>query len=256
MQTASDRGVALVLSAEEITKGKELTKLHDHFVEQLQIVKDVAACQAVTQSAPADVSMDGEGEEEEEVDEESEVLMKRPMWLRKSKQPAPKDDESNDRIVIHDPPCECCGKRNAECVGPEGLGCMECRNAKQVCSYSRSGRAKGKASVRRPMAASKVVSLRRSEPPITISKGEDMPSASCISKAKPVVSLPTRKRKLVDVEEEDFALADSGLRGDDLVMAGKLQSVYAKFRTIQGLMSDLANDLDMMRAHVNKKARY
>lgn len=120
-----------------------------------------------------------------------------------------------------------------------------------------SGRAKGKASARRPTTAPKnrVASSRGSEPPITISEGEDMPSASRISKAKPVVLLQGRKRKLADVEEEDFALADSGLRGDDLVMAGKLRGVYAKFRTIQGLMSEVANELDMMRVHLNKKAR-
>ncbi|KAG2093524.1 uncharacterized protein F5147DRAFT_657419 [Suillus discolor] len=258
MKTVLDRGVTLVLSAEEITKGKELTKLHDHFVEQLQFVKDAATRQAVTQNAPVDVSMDSEGNEED-ADGESEVLMKRPMWVCKSKQPAPKDDESDDGIVVHDPPCKRCNKRNAECVGPKGLRCMECCNAKQACSYSRSGaRTKGKVSARRPTAASKgqIASSCRSEPLIMISEGEDMPSASHISKAKPVAMLLTWKRKLVDVEEEDFALVDSGLCGEDLVMAGKLRSVYAKFRTIQGLMSELANELDMMWAHVNKKAHY
>ncbi|KAG1807205.1 hypothetical protein EV424DRAFT_1543982 [Suillus variegatus] len=257
MKTADAKRVLLRLSAEEITMGKELMKLHDHFVEQLQIVKDVAACQAISESVPADVSMEGEGDKEEDADGESEVPIKWLTWIRKSKQPAPKDDDSDGGFIVHDPPCERCAKRNVECVGPKGLGCTECCSAKQACSYSRSGHAKGKASAHQPTTAPKnrVASSRGSEPLITISEGEDMPSALRISQAKPVVLLQGRKRKLADVEEEDFALADSGLRGDDLVMAGKLRGVYVKFRTIQGLMSEVANELDMMRVHLNKKAR-
>lgn len=90
MKTADAKRVPLRLSAEEITMGKDLTKLHDHFVEQLQIVKDAAARQAISESAPADVSMEGEGDEEEDADGESEVPIKRPTRIRKSKQPAPK----------------------------------------------------------------------------------------------------------------------------------------------------------------------
>jgi hypothetical protein len=80
-----------------------------------------------------------------------------------------------------------------------------------------------------------------------------VPSALQVSKAKPIVVMSGRKQKLAEVEEEDFALADSGMSGDDLVMAGKLQGVYVKFCTIQGLMAEVANELDMMHVHLNNK---
>ncbi|KAG1784854.1 uncharacterized protein HD556DRAFT_1425285 [Suillus plorans] len=256
-----DKGVALALTAEDVARGKELVGIHDRFVEQLHALKEMAARQAEIsepQGAPVDVSMEGEGDEEEDADGESEVPIKRPTRVRKAKHPAPKGDDSDDGMILHDPPCDRCAKRDTECFGPEKRGCTECRNSKQACSYSRIARAKGKASARRPMAASKVRvgSSLGSEPPITISDGEDMASASRISKTKPVVLIQGRKRKLADVEEEDFALADSGLSGEDLILAGKLRGVYAKFRTIQGLMSEVANELDMMQAHVTKKARF
>jgi hypothetical protein len=58
------------------------------------------------------------------------------------------------------------------------------------------------------------------------------------------------------MQGDDFALADSGLSGDDLVMAGKLRGLYAKVHTIQGLVSEVANELDVMRAHLNNKGRF
>ena len=73
---------------------------------------------------------------------------------------------------------------------------------------------------------------------------------------QPVVVLRAPKRKLAEMQGDDFALADSGLSGDDLVMAGKLRGLYAKVRTIQGLVSEVANELDVMRAHLNNKGRF
>ncbi|KAG2031485.1 hypothetical protein BDR03DRAFT_986354 [Suillus americanus] len=165
-------------------------------------------------------------------------------------------------MVIHEMRCERCEKKDLECYGPEGMGCTRCKTSKQACSYSCLARAKAKVPAppavvfRRPAAGPKhQVGLGRgSEGPILISDGESAPLNSQPSKAKPVVLLAGRKRKLAEVEEEDFTLADSGLGRDDLAMAGKLQGVHAKVRTIQGLLADVFNDLDMMRMHLNKKA--
>ncbi|KAG1781372.1 hypothetical protein EV702DRAFT_1042477 [Suillus placidus] len=240
-----EKGVVLALTSEEVARGKETAGIHDGYVEQLRALKSEAARQAEIKSqqiVPADVSME---EEDDDKDGEDEDSVKHPLHTRKSKAPAPTDSDG-DGIVIHETLCMCCAKKNLECAGPEGQGCTECWSSKQHCMYSRQALSRTKLSA--PPAASvqwSTAGLKAS------SRGsEDAPSMSRALKMQG----KGRKRKLAEVEEDDFALADSGLRRDDLVMARKLRGVYVKFRTIQGLMSEVANELDMMRAHVTKKS--
>ncbi|KAG1781176.1 hypothetical protein EV702DRAFT_1193359 [Suillus placidus] len=250
-----EKGVVLALTSKEVSKGKEMAGVHEGYVEQLRALKSEAVRQAEIKSqqiVPANVSME---EEDDDEDGEDEVSVKCPLCACKSKAPA-LTDLDGDGIVIHETPCLRCVKKNLECAGPEGQGCTECRSSKQRCMYSHQSLSRTKlsaplaASVRRSTAGPKASSCG-SEGAFVISDDEDAPSMS----RAPKMQGKGCKRKLAEVEEDDFALADSGLHGDDLVMAGKLRGIYAKFRTIQGLMSEVANELDMMCAHVTKKVR-
>ncbi|KAG2028839.1 hypothetical protein BDR03DRAFT_1019285 [Suillus americanus] len=216
----------------------------------------------------ADEAIQEMGEEvarNESGEEEIDPPEKRQVRTCKAKVPTvvESEEESEDGMVVHEMRCEHCEKKDVECHGPDGMGCTRCKTFKQACSYSHLARAKAKVPAppavvsHRPAVGPKcrVGSGRGSEGPILISDGKSAPSNSQPSKAKPVVLLAGRKHKLAEVEEEDFALADSGLGRDDLAMAGKLQGVHAKVRTIQGLLADVFNDLDMMHVHLNKKAR-
>ncbi|KAG1742057.1 hypothetical protein EDB19DRAFT_1703747 [Suillus lakei] len=241
MAAGKDKGVTLLLTVEEIALGKEMAGVHDRFVDEMRIVKDQAVHQAEIQElqgAGPDVTMDGDGEEE--LEDEEEAPPKRPKRVQQKKVLVPEPDaDERGMIVVHEMKC--------------ARWCLGCRAAKAGCSYSCQAKAKGKASmppaasVRRPAAGPKgqVASSRRSEGPDFVSDGETAPS---VSKAP--------KRKLAEMQGDDFALADSGLSGDDLVMAGKLRGLYAKVHTIQGLVSEVANELDVMRAHLNNKGRF
>ncbi|KAG2034430.1 hypothetical protein BDR03DRAFT_984412 [Suillus americanus] len=247
---AKDQGVVLALTADEAIQGREAAATHDKFVEQLHTLKEVAALHEMGEEAAANES----GEEEIDCPE------KRPVRARKVKVPAvvESEEESEDGMVVHEMRCEHCEKKDLECYGPEGMGCTRCKTSKQACSYSHLACAKAEVPTPpavvscRPAAGPKhrVGSGHGSEGPILISDGKSAPSNSQPLKAKPVVLLADRKCKLAEVEEEDFALADSGLGGDDLAMAGKLRGVHAKVRTIQGLLADVFNDLDMIIAPV------
>jgi hypothetical protein len=74
MAAGKDKGVALLLTVEEIALGKEMAGVHDRFVDEMRIIKDQAARQAEIQElqgAGPDVTMDGDGEEELEDEEEA-----------------------------------------------------------------------------------------------------------------------------------------------------------------------------------------
>ncbi|KAG2062555.1 hypothetical protein BDR04DRAFT_1123863 [Suillus decipiens] len=198
------------------------------------------------------MTMDKQGDEdegEEEVD--SPVL--HPKQAHKAKASALKASEDlSNGLVVHEVPCTCCEMREMECIRLEGQGCNDCMpHPKPKASTASVG------SSHHPTAGPKtqVVSSCGSEGLIMVSDVEDSISLGHPGGSKPYVMIPTRKRKLAEVEEEDFVLANFGLQGDDLVMAGKLWGVHAKFHTIQGLMAKVANKLDMMRAHLNRKAR-
>ncbi|KAG1719359.1 hypothetical protein EDB19DRAFT_1785489 [Suillus lakei] len=267
MAASKDKGIVLLLTVEEIALGKEMAGVHDRFVDEMWIIKDQAACQAEIQElqgAGPDMTMDGDGEEE--LEDEEEAPLKRLKWVRRKKVLVPEPDtDERGMIVVHEMKCARCETWELECAGPEGQGCLGCRAAKSGCSYSCQGaKAKGKASV--PPAASvcqpavgpkgQVASSCGSEGPDFMSDGETAPSVSKAPKVRPVVVLRAPKRKLAEMQGDDFALADSRLSGDDLVMAGKLWGLYAKVRTIQGLISEVANELDVMRAHLNNKGRF
>ncbi|KAG1722817.1 hypothetical protein EDB19DRAFT_1766293 [Suillus lakei] len=250
MAASKDKGVTLLLTAEEIALGKEMAGVHDRFVDEMRIIKDQAAHQAEIQElqgAGLDVTMDGDGEEE--LEDEEEAPPKRPKRVRRKKEP---DADERGVIVVHEMKCAHCETWELECAGPEGQGCLGCRAAKSGCSYSRQAKAKGKASV----PPGRVASSRGSEGLDFVSDGETAPSVSKAPKVRLVVVLRAPKRKLAEMQGDEFALADSGLSGDDLVMVGKLRGLYAKVRTIQGLVSEVANELDVMRAHLNNKGRF
>jgi hypothetical protein len=88
MAAGKDKGVALLLTAEEIALGKEMAGVHDRFVDEMRIIKDQAARQAEIQElqgAGPDVTMDGDGEEE--LEDEEEAPPKRPKRVRRKKVP-------------------------------------------------------------------------------------------------------------------------------------------------------------------------
>ncbi|KAG1719986.1 hypothetical protein EDB19DRAFT_1779771 [Suillus lakei] len=266
MAAGKDKGIALLLTAEEIVLGKEMAGVHDRFVDEMQIIKDQAARQAEIQELQGvgpDVTMDRDGEEELEDEEEAPPKCPKRVRWKKVLGPEPDADERGV-IVVHEMKCAQCETRDLECAGPEGQGCLGCQAAKSGCSYSRQAKAKGKASVppvasiRRPAAGPKgqVASSCGSEGLDFVSDRETAPSVSKAPKVRPVIVLRAPKRKLAEMQGDDFTLADSGLSGDDLVMVGKLQGLYAKVRTIQGLISEVANELDVMHAHLNNKGRF
>ncbi|KAG1764092.1 hypothetical protein EV702DRAFT_1051464 [Suillus placidus] len=183
-------------------------------------LKSEAARQAEIKSqqiVPADVSME---EEDDDEDGEDEVSVKRPLCARKSKAPAPTDSDG-DGIVIHETP----GKVVLSAGVLNSAACILVKRC--------------------PGLSCPHLQLQVSDGPLRVQR---------LLPVGPKMQGKGHKRKLAEVEEDDFTLADSGLCGDDLVMAGKLRGVYAKFWTIQGLMSEVANELDMMRAHVTKKS--
>ncbi|KAG1749518.1 hypothetical protein EDB19DRAFT_1904637 [Suillus lakei] len=100
----------------------------------------------------------------------------------------------------------------------------------------------------------RVASSYGSKGPDFVSEGETVPSISKAPKVRLVIVLRAPKRKLAEMQGDDFVLTDSRLSRDDLVMVGKLQSLYAQVHTIQGLLSKVANELDVIHTHLNNKA--
>ncbi|KAG2031761.1 hypothetical protein BDR03DRAFT_986169 [Suillus americanus] len=215
---AKDKGIVLALMADEAIQGCKTAATHDKFVEQLYTLKEVAALQGQTQPAEA---LDAEMGEEVAGDNSGEEEIDLP-------------EKSLRRIQRMAWSSMTCGA-NTRVLRQRFLHLLRSFPAD-------------------PLLVQSVRSGRGSEGPILISDGKSVRLNSQALKVKPVVVLPSSKRKLAKVEEEDFALADSGLGGDDLAMAGKLRGVHAKVCTIQGLLADVFNNLDMMRAHLNKKA--
>ncbi|KAG2078753.1 hypothetical protein BDR04DRAFT_1112881 [Suillus decipiens] len=269
IKARQEKGVILVLTSEDVATGCQVSKWHNMFIGQLCALKEEAARQAkiwTQQSMGPDIVMGNQGDDEDGKDEIDPPEV-HPKQICKSRAPVVQDadGDSDDGIVIHVMRCKCCESRDLECAGRESQGCTECRASKQRCSYSHQGvpctRGKMSASTAAPICKLPVgprgqaASSCRSEILDLLTDWDEAPSASQISKAKPVVMMPSRKHKLAEVKEEDFDLADSGLHGDDLMVAGRLRGVHAKFHTIQRLMAKVANELDMMCAHFNRKAR-
>ncbi|KAG1728122.1 hypothetical protein EDB19DRAFT_1748199, partial [Suillus lakei] len=124
MAAGKDKGVALLLTAEEIALGKEMAGVHDRFVDEMRIIKDQAARQAEIQElqgAGPDVTMDGDGEEE--LEDEEEAPPKRPEAGPAEKVTCSEPDaDERGVIVVHEMKCARCETRELECAGPEGQG--------------------------------------------------------------------------------------------------------------------------------------
>ncbi|KAG2069251.1 hypothetical protein BDR04DRAFT_1119223 [Suillus decipiens] len=148
------------------------------------------------------------------------------------------DGDSDDGIVVHDMRWRVKGALSAGLLSSAVPILIKAYHAlEERCPKGRAASSHG----------SKILDL--------LTDWEEAPSASQIPKAKPMVMMPSRKHKIAEVEEEDFDLVDSGLHRDDLMVASRLRGVHVKFCAIQGLMAEVTNELDMMHAHFNRKAR-
>ncbi|KAG2078729.1 hypothetical protein BDR04DRAFT_1112866 [Suillus decipiens] len=216
IKARQEKGVTLALTSEDVVMGHQVAEWHNTFIGQLHTLKEEAARQAeiqTQQSAGPDIAMGNQGDDEDGEDEfdPPEVHPKR---IHKSRAPVVQDvdDDLDDGIVIHDMRCQHWRVKGALSAGLLSSTVPILIKGKDVCVYH----------------SPHLQDTHESEILDLLTDWEEAPSASWIPKAKPMVMMPSRKCKLVEVEEEDFDLADSGLHGDDLMVASRLRGTYGQ----------------------------
>ncbi|KAG1898353.1 uncharacterized protein F5891DRAFT_1191032 [Suillus fuscotomentosus] len=157
-------------------------------------------------------------------------------------------------LVVHKDQCERCLKQDICCQGPEGMGCQNCRFARQGCKYvTHKGKGRAMKPLPQPKARtastaelmpvagpSKEVLIHSARSTIELSDEEDAMDA------RPAVGKKRREVEalaLGDVEDADV---------EDLEIEALTRSVYVQMATIQAMMGKVLNDVDLLNL-CNKK---
>ncbi|KAG1837962.1 hypothetical protein C8R48DRAFT_772958 [Suillus tomentosus] len=198
-----------------------------------------------------------EEEEEEENGEDEEEEEELPKCAPPKKAAAPAKQKTpqmstTPALIVHKDRCKRCIKQDVRCQGPEGMGCQNCRSARQGCKFStRKGKCRAIKPLPRPKARtastaesmpfagpSKEVLIRR--PRTTIEPSDEEEGAA---------TRPTAGNKRGEVE----ALGDvEDVDAEDLEIEALTRSVYAQMATIQAMMGKVLNDVDLLNLR-NKK---
>ncbi|KAG1832766.1 hypothetical protein EV424DRAFT_1533449 [Suillus variegatus] len=252
-------GLSFPLGSDEAAKGHKEPKPRaalSSAEEDRRREESQARDKDVRMSAGADDERTGEEEEEDGEDEEEEEP---PKHASPKKAAAPAKWKTPRMstalmLVIHKDRCERCIKQDVRCQGPEGMGCQNCRSARQGCKHAtRKGKGRVMKPLPRPKARttstaesmpipgpSKEVLIRRPCDTIEVSDEED---------AADTRSAVNKKRRemeaLGDVEDVD---------AEDLEIEALTRSVYAQMATIQAMMGKVLNDVDLLNLR-NKKRR-
>ncbi|KAG2055076.1 hypothetical protein BDR06DRAFT_1020553 [Suillus hirtellus] len=198
-----------------------------------------------------------EEEEEEENGEDEEEEEEPPKRTPPKKAAAPTKWKTpwmstTPALIVHKDRCECCIKQDVRCQGPEGMGCQNCRSARQGCKFSTQ---KGKGRAIKPLPQPKACTASTTESmPFAGPSKEVLIHRPCTTvepsdEEEGAATRPTVGNKRGEVE----ALGDiEDVDAEDLETEALTHSVYTQMATIQAMMGKVLNDVDLLNL-CNKK---
>ncbi|KAG1853462.1 hypothetical protein DFJ58DRAFT_728217 [Suillus subalutaceus] len=157
--------------------------------------------------------------------------------------------KDSDEPIVHLVPCEGCHKVKKPCVGRVAVACDRCKTNRKACKYATHSR--GVAKVRAAARAKAKVAAGPSSVHNLIRRPKTTPLPTSPSAAEEedeegsedeeegesaeglVVESWKRKERESEVSGDFDPLADTGFTVEDLLLEGRVRSLYAKMTTMQ-----------------------